>query len=125
MNYRRLYGMILGDLFVIMVLTVVGFASHDELGTAGWRLLTTFIPISVAWFFSGYFLGVFEIDNTRLLSQLWRPAVAMFFAGPIAVILRGIWLDRPILPIFAVVLTASASLCIVVWRAFLCVLWRR
>lgn len=125
MKNRGNYIIILGDLLAILVLTLVGFASHAELTSAGWRLLTTFLPVSAAWFFSAYFLGALDSRNVTLPSQLWRAGLAMFFAAPLAVILRGLWLNRPILPIFAVVLTASAILCILVWRSILCFFWRR
>ncbi len=122
---RHISVMILGDLFAILVLTLIGFASHAELTSAGWRLLTTFLPVSVAWLISAYFLGALDVNIAKAPSQLWKPAIAMFFAAPLAVILRGLWLNRPIIPIFAVVLTASAILCMLVWRAILCFFWRR
>jgi hypothetical protein len=42
--------------------------------------------------------------------------LAMLFAGPLAVVLRGLILNAPIIPIFAVVLSATSALGLVIWR---------
>jgi hypothetical protein len=42
--------------------------------------------------------------------------LAMIFAAPLAAVLRGFFLNAPILPIFALVLSATSALGMLVWR---------
>lgn len=116
MRNKLLIWLILGDLFTFILLTVVGFASHQELGTAGWRLLTTFLPLCVGWAVSAPLLGLYRPDVYSRSAQIWKSLWGMLLAGPFAALLRGVWLNRPILPIFAIVLTASGMLGMLLWR---------
>ncbi len=121
MKRNVLAWLIVGDLITLFILTVVGFASHQELSTAGWRLMTTFLPLCVAWAFSAVPLGLYEPNIFNSSRQLWRALWAMALAGPLAALLRGIWLNRPILPLFALVLTAFGMLAVLIWRL---IFWR-
>ena len=47
---RYLALLIVGDIITLVIVTVIGFASHGTLGSAGARMLTTFFPTAVAWF---------------------------------------------------------------------------
>lgn len=108
--------LVIGDLITFFLLTVVGFASHQELTTAGWRMLTTFLPLCTAWALSAPMLGLYHRDVYSSLAHLWKPMWGMLLAGPLAALLRGIWLNRPILPVFALILTAFGMLAILLWR---------
>jgi asparagine N-glycosylation enzyme membrane subunit Stt3 len=123
-QYQKII-LICGDVVVIFLLTVIGFASHQELDTAGWRLLTTFLPLTAVWFISALSLGALDHREAESPRQLWRPVIAMLLAGPLAVLLRGLWLQRPIVPIFGVVLTGSAMLGMAFWRVLFLFLRRR
>lgn len=125
MKNNLLIWLILGDLVAIFLLTVVGFASHQELGTAGWRLLTTFLPLCVGWMVSAPLLGLYRPDVYTRPAQIWKSLWGMLLAGPLAALLRGIWLNRPILPVFAIVLTASGMLGMLLWRLLFCLLIAR
>ncbi|MCX8063139.1 MAG: DUF3054 domain-containing protein [Anaerolineales bacterium] len=105
-----------GDFVTLFLLTVVGFASHQELNTAGWRLLTTFLPLCVAWLLSAPMVRLYHREIYASPEQLWRSVWAMLLAGPLAAFLRGLWLNRPILPVFVLVITASGMLGMLVWR---------
>jgi len=112
------FGVLLaGDLLVLALVTLVGFAAHGTLATAGGRMLTTFIPLSVAWLLLAPYLGVFDRSLAGDWRQLWRPVWAMLLAAPLAAFLRGAWLNSPILPVFVVVLAATNALGLLVWRS--------
>jgi Protein of unknown function (DUF3054) len=106
----------LGDITTLALITGFGFATHGELGSAGLRLLTTFIPLLIAWFAVAPFLGAYDLQRAVTPSQLWRPFWAMILAAPLAAWLRGAWLHAPILPIFVLVLGGFSSLGILAWR---------
>lgn len=105
-----------GDILVLAVVTAVGFASHGTLGSAGVRMLTTFLPILAGWFMTAPFLGAYDPQKAADWRQLWRPFWAMVLAGPMAALLRGFWLNSPILPVFVVVLGGISALSILGWR---------
>jgi hypothetical protein len=106
-----------GDVIAIALVTGFGFATHGTLGSAGLRLLSTFIPLLIAWFAVAPFLGAYDTQRAQKPSQLWRPFWAMVLAAPLAAWLRGAWLNAPILPVFVLVLAGFSSLGILAWRA--------
>jgi hypothetical protein len=111
------FSLILGDLLAIAILTVIGFASHGETDASYLpRMAATFIPMAVSWFLLAPALGLFEAERVRSTRQLWRPAWGAFFASQQAVILRGLWLNAPVLPLFGIILGATAALGMLIWR---------
>jgi len=113
---RELFTLLVGDILVLAVVTAVGFASHGTLGSAGSRMLSTFLPILVGWFMVAPFLGAYDPERASDWRQLWRPFWAMVLAGPMAALLRGFWLNSPILPVFVVVLGGISALSLLAWR---------
>jgi hypothetical protein len=115
-NKRRLI-LICGDVVVFGLVTLFGFSSHQTLGTAGARMLTTFIPLVLGWGLVAPFLGVYDQAGAGDWRQLWRPFWAMVLAGPMVGWLRGVWLGQAILPVFILVLGGISALAILAWRA--------
>ena len=112
MNLERLSWqhifLLIGDCVVFAIVTAFGFASHETLGTAGFRMLTTFVLVVIAWLLIAPYLRVYDIDVITRLRDLWRPPWAMVLAAPMAAFLRGLWLGgTPIIPIFVVVIGAG------------------
>ena len=115
--------LILGDTLTLLIVTLIGFATHGETSISFLlRMLTTFIPLLVGWFLLAPWFGLFNSELNSNSKQLWRPAFAMLFAGPLAVVLRGLILNAPIIPIFAVVLSATSALGLMIWRTLYFVL---
>ena len=109
--------LVAGDVLAITVVTLVGFATHGEAGTSFLpRMGAIFFPLTVAWFVLAPSLGLFQPETVSSPGQLWRPVLAMLFAGSLAVILRGLILNAPIIPIFGVVLSATSAFGMLVWR---------
>jgi hypothetical protein len=109
--------LILGDIITLALVTIIGFASHGTADTAGARMLSTFVPLVVAWFLVAPFLQVYKIEYGLDGRHLWRPIWAMVIAAPMAAWLRGLMLSSPILPIFVVILGGVSVVAIFVWRA--------
>ncbi len=114
-----------GDILALGVVTLVGFASHGELSTAGRRMLTMFLPLLGGWFLAGPALGVYDLERIGEPRQLWRPPWAMLLGGPVAAGLRGLWLNAPVIPIFIVVTSAVGALGMLLWRTLVLLLVRR
>jgi hypothetical protein len=119
MSSRRTQRIVLvsGDIITLALVTGLGFATHGTLGSAGSRILTTFIPLLMAWFAVAPFLGTYDQQRIIKPSELWRLGWSMILAAPLAAWLRGAWLNAPILPIFVLVLGGFSTLAILIWRA--------
>lgn len=99
------------------VVTVIGFATHNEAYLSFIpRMMIVFLPLTIAWFLLAPLLGLFQQEITSNPKQLWRPAFAMLFVASMAVVIRGLILGAPIIPIFAVVLSATSALGMLIWR---------
>jgi hypothetical protein len=80
--------LVAGDILVLLLVTIFGFATHGELGSAGLRMLTTFVPLVVAWGLVAPHLGAFELEKSNQVAScgdhfgrwywrdLWRPGCA-------------------------------------------------
>ena len=109
--------LILGDILTILLITLIGFATHGELNTYFiTRMSALFFPLIIAWFLLSPWFGLFQTEIIPNPKQLWRPALAMLFAAPLAAVLRGLILNAPIIPIFVVVLAATSAFGMVLWR---------
>lgn len=113
---RRVLPLILGDGLAIGLVTLVGFASHNTLDTASARMLSTFLPLLVAWLLAAPLVDLYELQIARELRQLWRPLWAMVFAAPLAALLRGVWLGSPVLPVFVFILGGVSAVGLTIWR---------
>lgn len=108
--------LLIGDVVTLALVTLVGFSTHGTAGSAGARMLTTFIPLVLAWLLVGASLGVFNLQRASDLRQVWRPAWAMILAAPLAAWMRGVLLAAPIMPVFVVVIGGASALAMLVWR---------
>ncbi len=109
--------LILGDILALLIVTLIGFATHGEAGLSFLpRMAAAFVPLVISWFAVAPWLGLFQDEVIRNAKQLWLPALAILFAGPLAVVIRGLILNEPIPPIFAVVLSVTSALGMVIWR---------
>ena len=117
--------LILGDILVLLIVILIGFATHGETGLSFFpRMAAAFVPLVISWFAIAPWLGLFQDEVTHNAKQLWLPALAMLFAGPLAVVIRGLILNEPIPPIFAVVLSVTSALGMIIWRTLYLVLKR-
>ncbi|HWQ83140.1 MAG TPA: DUF3054 domain-containing protein [Anaerolineales bacterium] len=109
--------LIFGDTLVILIIAMIGFASHGTLDSSGGRLLATLVPFLVAWFASALPLQALDPQATRGWGII-RPAWAVILAAPLGAFLRGIWLRIPIQATFVLVMAAFLLLGLLLWRIF-------
>ena len=111
--------LVVGDIVTMLLITIIGFASHGEEGIAFLpRMAVIFFPLTIAWLMIIPWSGLFRPEIIFNPKQLWRPAFAMIFVAPLTVVLRGLILHETIIPIFAVVLSVTSAFGMVVWRGF-------
>ncbi len=115
MNRKRI--LIVGDVAVFVILTIVGFASHGEAGTSFLpRMGAAFFPVIFAWFVLAPWFGLFDEAVISNPLYLLRIPLAFLFVAPLAVILRGAWLNAAAQPLFALVFGGTNALGMMVWR---------
>lgn len=109
--------LIIGDTLALLITTLIGFVTHGE-GNLSFlpRFLAAFIPLVIAWFLLAPWFGLFQPETTSNPRLLWRPILALIFAAPLAVVFRGLILNAPIIPIFAIVFGATSAFGMVIWR---------
>ena len=123
---QRTWLLYAGDTLLLAVLTLVGFNTHGEADLSFLpRMAALFFPLAISWFLLAPALGLFDSKIASNPKQLWRPALGMVFAAPLATVLRGFLLSAPIIPIFAAVLAGTSALGMVIWRAIYFFLNRR
>jgi hypothetical protein len=78
----------ISDAVAIALVTFAGFAFHGETDASILpRFLLSYVPLTVAWFIIAPLLGLYQPEITSNPKQLWRPALAMIFAAPLAALL--------------------------------------
>jgi hypothetical protein len=110
---------------VVIAVTLAGFATHNTLGTAGSRILTTFLPLLAAWGLLGFHGRVFDPDQAVSVSRVWRPFMTMILAAPVFGLLRAWMLGvDSISATFLVVMGGISALSMLVWRILFALAWR-
>ncbi len=118
--------LVTGDAVALALVTLVGFGSHGEFAAAFLpKMAAAFLPLCAGWFLLAPQLGLFDGVVPLSRSGLWLAAFAMLFAGPLAVVLRGLLLQSPIIPSFAVVLSLASAVALTIWRGIWLLLQRR
>ncbi len=118
--------LVTGDVVALALVTLVGFGSHGEFSASFLpRMAAAFLPLCAGWFLLAPQLGLFDDIVRPKASGLWLPAFAMLFAGPLAVVLRGLLLQSRIIPSFAVVLSLASAVALTLWRGVWLLLQRR
>jgi hypothetical protein len=108
---------VIGDLIAIALVTIIGFATHGETTLSFLpRMAVLFFPLAIAWLVLGPWFNLFRAEEISKPVHLLRAALAMVFAAPVALVIRGLVLGTPIVPIFGLVLTSVSALGILVWR---------
>ncbi|MCX6081282.1 MAG: DUF3054 family protein [Chloroflexi bacterium] len=106
-----------GDLLTCAILTLIGFASHNEVGSNYLvRMFVNFVALAFAWLAAAWGLGLYDLARNADPRQLWRPLLAAGLAGSLAAVLRGLLLGADVKPVFALVLSATTALGMLVWR---------
>jgi hypothetical protein len=118
------WALLAGDALVLLLVTLVGFGTHNS-NLDGGRWLTTFVPLCTAWGLVAPWLGNYQPPYWRVPWQAWRALLAMVLAAPLAAFLRAVLLNGVVIPIFVVALGGVAALSLALWRVVWAFLARR
>lgn len=115
LSRNQLIRLVAVDMLVLLVVTWLGFATHDR-SLADGRWLTTFIPLALSWFLAAPGLGLYRAGAADRVQDFWRPVLAAVLAAPLAVLLRAFWLQQTVIPIFGLVMIATTAAGMLLWR---------
>ena len=107
-----------GDALAVVVLTLIGFASHDELALAYLpRMAATFFPVVIAWLGIAPWLGLFA-DNLAFKQNLHlRITFAALYASAMAAFLQSLILQTDEVAVgFLFGLAGAAVVSMNIWR---------
>ncbi|MEN4012877.1 MAG: DUF3054 family protein [Chloroflexota bacterium] len=113
--FKRCVILFFADSLVLLAVTLLGFATHNS-SLSGGRWLTTFLPLLFAWLAAAPALGLYSPGIADQNRQAWRAALAALLAAPLAVLVRGLWLQGMIVPVFGLVLMAVTAAGMILWR---------
>ncbi len=115
--------LVCGDAFAALILAIVGYLMHYAgREPFSWRWLSTFLPFCLGWALAAVPAGLYQAPiASRWQASVWRAGLAGALAAPFATMLRGLYLNAAVSPIFMLVLTANAALVMILWRG----IWAR
>jgi hypothetical protein len=112
--------LIIGDLLCFLIFAALGRNTHGESSgfTAILQIFQTALPFAAGWFLVSPFAGAFR---HKILAQpramVMRTALAWLLAWPIAMLLRGFFVDHGVPPLsFAIVVLLVNMLLLLIWR---------
>ena len=120
-SYKRaVILLVIGDLICFLIFAALGRNTHGEASgfAAIPQIILTALPFVAGWFLVSPLVGAFR---HKILSQpramAIRTALAWLLAWPVAMLLRGIFVDHGIPPLsFAMVVLLFNMLLLLIWR---------
>lgn len=103
------------DALILLAITIYGFIRHAS-SMGGGRWLTTFLPMGAAWAAAAIPLGLYKVEVARRPAQVWRVLLTAVLAGPLAALVRALWLNGVVIPVFALVLIGFSAGSVAIWR---------
>ncbi len=119
-NTARIISLVIGDVIVFLVFSAIGRRSHNE--AAGLNSLLqiaiTAAPFAISWFIVSPFVGAFKRGlEVRPGKMAQRTALAWVASWPLALALRGVFVDHGIPPwTFAIITLITNIILLLVWR---------
>ena len=119
-NKTRIISLVIGDTFCFLVFAAIGRGNHGEATGLGAipQIVLTALPFLTGWFLVSPFVGAFRRDlaaNPR--KMLSRTLLSWLLAWPVAMAIRGIFVDHGIPPItFALITLIFNTIFLLLWR---------
>jgi len=112
--------LVIGDLLCFLIFAALGRNTHGEASgfAAIPQIILTALPFIAGWFLVSPFVGAFRHKIlSQPLAMAIRTALAWLIAWPVAMLLRGIFVDHGVPPLsFAMVVLLFNMLLLLIWR---------
>jgi hypothetical protein len=119
-NTRRIATLVVGDALAFLIFAAIGRSSHGEAtGLAAIpQIALTAAPFAAAWFIVAPFAGAYRRDLTAQPRKMAiRTILAWLLSWPVAMALRGIFVDHAVPPL-------SFALITLIFNTFILLIWR-
>ena len=119
-NVRRISTLVVGDALAFLVFAAIGRSSHGEAAglAAIPQIVLTAVPFAAAWFIVAPFAGAYRQELTAQPRKMAiRTVLAWILSWPVAMALRGIFVDHAVPPI-------SFALITLIFNTFILLIWR-
>ncbi len=116
-GWQRSAILVFGDIIVFLVFAAIGRRSHSEVGGV-LGIAVTALPFAAAWFLVAPFVGAFKRGLERNTGKFsLRTFLAWLVAWPVAMLLRGVFVDKGVPPLnFALITLISNTILLQIWR---------
>ena len=116
----RIILLVIGDAIVFLIFAAVGRRSHGEAASLSsfLQVAATAAPFALGWFIVAPFIGAYRRRKTTGVGNMaqWT-ALAWIAAWPVALLFRGIAVDRAVPPVtFMLISLISNMVFLEVWR---------
>ena len=112
--------LVIGDLICFLIFAALGRNTHGEASgfAAIPQIILTALPFIAGWFLVSPFVGAFRHKIlSQPLAMAIRTALAWLIAWPVAMLLRGIFVDHSVPPLsFAIIVLLFNMLLLLIWR---------
>ncbi len=114
---KRSTWLALGDALTLLLVTLSGFASHNELQAAFiGRMLLSWIPFTLAWWLLTARMGLLDPSAKMSWRLTFDLGVAALYAAALGMLVRAWRLGGVLIPLFALVMAGVAWPALWLWR---------
>jgi Protein of unknown function (DUF3054) len=117
---QRIATLVVGDALAFLVFAAIGRGSHGEAtGLAAIpQIVLTALPFAAGWFIVAPFAGAYRRELTADPRKMAiRTVLAWVLAWPVAMALRGLFVDHAVPPIsFAIIALLFNTAILLIWR---------
>ena len=123
---QRTIILVIGDIIVFLIFAAIGRRSHSEAGNV-FGIAITALPFAVAWFLVSPFVGAFKRGLEYSTGKMsLRTLLAWLAAWPVAMLFRGIFVDKGVPPwTFALITLISNIILLQAWRTLFSLFFKR
>ena len=112
--------LVIGDVLCFLIFVAFGRSSHGESSrfAAIPQIILTALPFIAGWFLVSPFVGAFRHEiMTQPKAMAIRTSIAWLLAWPVAMLLRGIFVDHGVPPLsFAIIVLVFNMPLLLIWR---------
>ncbi len=119
-NTGRIAILVVGDAIAFLVFAAIGRSSHGEAAglTAIPQIALTAAPFAAGWFIVAPFVGAYRRELTAQPRKMAiRTILSWVLSWPVAMALRGIFVDHAVPPVsFAIITLIVNTFILLIWR---------
>lgn len=109
-------GLLLGDSGTIIIIVLLGGLFHKTITYNYSSIFITSISWIIGWISLASISRLYNHEYVIKIESVWFSVWVMILASPIAGLIRGVILEKPIIPVFVGVLGGVLAISMFFWR---------